>query len=253
MKVIHTEKATYVSFPDLFVSPLGGGMETVMLHHKSVVEFGIIGLGRFGYALTKTLSGAGKDIMAIDTSESRVKQVRHLIENVFVVGTLDKETLEDSGIQNCATVIICVGDSIDVSILTTLNVISMGVPRVIARAISYEQGLILEKIGAEVIYPENDMAIRLANKLINSSIMETIELGGDIAITELKLTSKLEGLTVMQANLRQKFNLNIIALEHKGETTTEISPECVLNLGDDIVVIGKRDSIKKLELFLSKV
>jgi trk system potassium uptake protein TrkA len=223
-----------------------------MLQHKSIIEFGIIGLGRFGYALTKTLAAAGKEILAIDTIESRVKQVRNFTESAFVVGSLDKETLEDSGIQNCGTVIICIGDSIDVSVLTTLNVISMGVDRVIARAMSYEQGLILEKIGAEVIYPENDMAIRLANKLINSNIMESIELRGDIAITELKLNSKLANQTVQQANLRQKFNLNIIALERKGETTTEISPECMLQPEDNIVVIGQRSNIKKLETYLSK-
>lgn len=224
-----------------------------MVLHKSIIEFGVIGLGRFGYALTKTLTNAGKEIMAIDMQESRVKQVRHFTENAFVVGALDKETLEDSGIKNCATVIICIGDSMDISVLTTLNVISMGVPRVIARAISYEQGQILEKIGAEVIYPENDMAIRLANKLINSNIMETIELRGDVAITELKLTTKLAGQSVLQANLRQKYNLNIIALEHNGDTTTEINPECILNLDDNIVVVGKRDNIKKLEVFLSKI
>lgn len=224
-----------------------------MLHHKSVIEFGIIGLGRFGYALTKTLAAAGKEILAIDTIESRVKQVRNFTESAFVVGTLDKETLEDSGIQNCETVVVCIGDSIDVSVLTTLNVISMEVPRVISRAMSYEQGLILEKIGAEVIYPENDMAVRLANKLINSSIMETIELRGDIAITELRLTSKVDHQTVQQANIRQKFNLNIIALEHNGETTTEIAPDCMLSQNDNIVVIGQRDNIKKLESFLSKL
>jgi len=224
-----------------------------MLHHKSIIEFGIIGLGRFGYALTKTLAEAGKEILAIDTIESRVKQVRNFTESAFVVGAVDKETLEDAGIQNCETVVICIGDSIDISVLTTLNVISMGVPRVIARAMSYEQGLILEKIGAEVIYPENDMAIRLANKLINSSIMETIELRGDIAITELRLTSKITNQTVQHANLRQKFNLNIIALESGGETTTEIAPECILNKGDNIVVIGQRENIKKLESFLTKI
>lgn len=224
-----------------------------MLHHKSVIEFGIIGLGRFGYALTKTLAAAGKEILAIDTIESRVKQVRSFTESAFIVGTLDKETLEDSGIQNCETVIICIGDSIDVGILTALNVISMGIPRVIARAMSYEQGLILEKIGAEVIYPENDMAVRLANKLINSSIMETIELRGDVAITELRLTSKITNQTVQQANFRQKYNLNIIALEHNGVTTTEIAPDCLLNQGDNIVVIGQRDNIKKLENFLTKI
>lgn len=223
-----------------------------MIRHKAIIEFGIIGLGRFGYALSKTLTEAGKEFVAIDTIENRVKQIRHFTESAFVVGNLDKETLEDSGIQNCGTVIICIGDSIDVSILTTLNVISMGVPRVIARAMSYEQGLILEKIGAEVIYPENDMAVRLANKLVNSSIMETIELRGDIAITELRLTTKIEGQTIQGVNFRQKFNLNIIALEHNGETTTDLLPDCILHDNDNIVVVGKRDNINKLQTYLIK-
>jgi trk system potassium uptake protein TrkA len=228
-------------------------MEIFMIQHKSIIEFGIIGLGRFGSALTRTLAAAGKEIVAMDANESRVKQVRNFTESAFVVSSYDKETLEDSGIQNCGTVIICIGDSIDINVLTTLNVISMGIPRVIARAMSAEQGLILEKIGAEVIYPENDMAVRLANKLINSSIMESIELKGDIAITELRLTQKVANQTVQQANFRQKFNLNIIALEHSGETTTEIAPECVLQVEDSIVVIGQKNNIKKLEVFLSKV
>lgn len=223
-----------------------------MFNHKSVVEFGIVGLGRFGFALTKTLVSSGKEVIAIDTIESRVKQIRHLTESAFVVGDFSKETLEDAGIQNCATVIICVGDSIDVSVLAALNVISMGVPRVIARAISYEQGQILEKIGAEVIYPENDIAVRLANKLVNSNIMETIELRGDVAISELKLSSKYAGQSVVQVNLRQKYNLNIIALERGGETTTEIAPDMVFNEDDQIVVIGKRENIQKLEAVLKK-
>lgn len=223
-----------------------------MVQHKSIIEFGIIGLGRFGTALTKTLAAAGKEILAIDVIESRVKNIRSLTESAFVVSTFDRETLEDIGIQNCGTVVICLGDSIDVGVLATLNVLSMGIPRVIARAMSSEQGFILEKIGAEVIYPENDMAIRLANKLINSSIMETIELRGDIAITELKLTPKIANQTVAQANFRQKFNLNIIALEQKGETTTEISPDYVLQEDDNIVVIGQQINIKKLEAYLLK-
>ena len=222
-----------------------------MFLHKSIIEFGIIGLGRFGLALTRTLASAGKELIAIDTVESRVKQIRHLTENAFVVGSFDKETLMDSGIQNCATVVICIGDSIDVSILTTLNVISLGVPRVIARAASHEQGQILEKIGAEVIYPENDMAVRLANRLMNTNIMETIELRGGIAITELRLTSKISGKSVLQSNIRQKFSLNIIALEHNGETSTDITPEAILSENDYIAVVGARDNIKKLEAYLT--
>jgi trk system potassium uptake protein TrkA len=222
-----------------------------MIQHKSIIEFGIIGLGRFGFALAKTLSDAGKEVLVLDNNESKIKQIRHLTENAFVVGPLDKETLADAGIQNCETVIVCIGEKIDVSILTTLNVISMGVPRVIAKAISHEQGLVLEKIGAEVIYPENDMAIRLANKLISSSTLESIELKGNVAVSELKLTSKVSGQTVLEANLRQKFGLNIIALECDGSTTTDITPTCKLNEDDKIVVVGKSENIRKFELFLA--
>jgi trk system potassium uptake protein TrkA len=222
-----------------------------MLQHKSIIEFGIIGLGRFGTALTKTLTEAGKDVLVIDNSEAKIKQIRHLTDNAFIVGPLDKESLMDAGIQNCGTVIVCIGEQVDVSILTTLNVISMGVPRVIAKAFSYEQGLILEKIGAEVIYPENDMAIRLANKLISSSTLEFIELKGNIVVSELKLTSKIANLTVLQANLRSKYSLNIIALEHDGRTTTEITPELILKENDKMVVVGKIENIKKFEVFLS--
>ncbi|BCJ93129.1 potassium transporter Trk [Anaerocolumna cellulosilytica] len=222
-----------------------------MLQHKSTIEFGIIGLGRFGFALAETLADAGKEVLVLDNNENKVKQIRHLTDNAFVVGALDKETLEDAGIQNCGTVIVCIGEKIDVSILTTLNVISMGVPRVIAKAISYEQGRVLEKIGAEVVYPESDMAIRLANRLVSTSILDSIELTGDIAIAELKLTHKIAGQTVLQANLRKKYNINIIALEQEGVTTTDITPDKVLMVDDKLVVVGKRINIKKFEEFLT--
>lgn len=222
-----------------------------MISHKSTIEFGVIGLGRFGFALAKTLANAGKDVLVVDNNESKIKQIRHLTDDAFVVGALDKETLEDIGIQNCGTVIVCIGENIDVSILTTLNVISLGVPRVIAKAISFEQGSVLEKIGAEVVYPESDMAIRVANRLISTNILDSIELKGDIAIAEFKLTSKVAGQTVVQANIRKKYNLNIIALEQNGATTTDITADRLLNLDDKMVVVGKRINIKKFEEFLA--
>ncbi|HBI72537.1 MAG TPA: TrkA family potassium uptake protein, partial [Lachnospiraceae bacterium] len=184
-----------------------------MLKRKPAIEFGIIGLGRFGTALASSLAESGKEIMVLDSNESKIKQIRNFTDNAFVVGDLTRESLEEAGIQNCGTVIVCIGEKIDVSILTTLNVINMGVPRVIAKAISQEQGQVLEKIGAEVIYPEHDMAIRLAKRLVASRVMDYIVLNNDISITELKLTSKIAGETVQQVNLRKKFKLNIIAIE----------------------------------------
>ena len=113
--------------------------------------FGVIGLGRFGTALALTLAEAGKDVIVVDRNEDKVKELRNYTEYAFVADNLTKETLQEIGIQNFDTVIVCIGEKIDACILTTLNVVSLGVPHVIAKAISSDQGTVLEKIGAEVV------------------------------------------------------------------------------------------------------
>lgn len=221
------------------------------MNHQSTIEYGIIGLGRFGTALAKTLAEAGREVLVLDNNENKVKDIREVTQHAFVVDHLDKNVLEEAGIQNCETVIICIGEKIDVSILTTMNVISMGVPRVIAKALSFEQGAVLEKLGAEVIYPESDMAIRLANRLIAPSALDFMELNDDITVAELKLSSKISGQTIVQANIRKRFHLNIIALERAGKTTIEVNPDTALSAEDALVVIGKQENIHKFEAYLA--
>ena len=116
-----------------------------MAKNKDSASYGIIGLGRFGTALAKSLAAAGKDVMIIDSSEAKVRELRQYTEHAFVAHDLGRETLEEAGIQNCDTVVVCIGEKIDTSILTTLNVVSLGVPNVIAKAISEDQGAVLEK------------------------------------------------------------------------------------------------------------
>jgi K+ transport systems, NAD-binding component len=222
-----------------------------MLNKKNNEMYGVIGLGHFGSALAKTLSEAGKDVLVLDCNESKIKEALSYTDHAYTVDHLSKETLQEAGIRNCDTVIVCIGEKIDTSILTVLTVIGLGVKRVIAKAISYEQGIVLEKLGAEVVYPERDMAVRLANKLTTSRIMEYITLSEEIDISELKLTRKLNDITIVEANLRKKFGLNIIALKHNGETSIEIEPDQMLMENDIIVVVGKRLNIKQLENYLN--
>ncbi|MGG7058488.1 potassium channel family protein [Clostridium nigeriense] len=222
-----------------------------MFNHKSSIEFGIIGIGRFGFALAKTLIEAGKEVVVLDSDEDKIKQIRSYTENAFIVNKLNKETLEETGIQNCETVFVCIGEKIDVSILTTLNVINMGVKRVIAKANTYEQGCVLKKIGAEIVYPENDMAIRIANRLLNEEALEFIELNNDIHIEEIRVTDKIDGKSVIKSKIRNDFNLNIIALERNEETIIEVDPNHILRENDLIVLIGKKDNIRKFEEYLN--
>ena len=209
-------------------------------------SYGIIGLGRFGTALARTLAEAGKEILVRDQDEEKVKQMRTFTEHAYVVRNLERETLQETGIQNCDQVIVCIGDKVDVSILTTLNVINLGVPHVVSKANSLEQGEILEKIGAEVVYPEKDMAIRLAKRLIAGRVYNLFELDERTDISELRIGGEFAGQTVEQASLRRRFGVNIIAINQGGTLTTDVRPEYVLGPEDTLVVIGDRENIRKL-------
>lgn len=218
-----------------------------MKKNKSAISYGIIGLGRFGTALAKTLAEAGAEVIVIDNNESKVKELRRYTENAFVAGKLTKEVLEEIGIQNCDTVVVCIGEKIDTSILTTLNVVSLGVPTVIAKAISPDQGAVLEKIGAQVVYPESDMAIRLANKLLTSSVLDYISLSNNVEIAEIRVSGEIVHKSVAQSDLRKRFGLNIIAIEQSNRTDIEIDPDYRFEEGNIIVVVGKAENIKRFE------
>ncbi len=219
--------------------------------YKSSIAFGVIGLGRFGFALAETLSDNGKEVLVLDNNESKVKQIQDKVQQAFVIDQLDKPTLEEAGIQNCGTVIVCIGEHIEASILTTLNVIELGVPRVIAKAISAEHGRVLQKIGAEVVYPEKDRAVRLANSLTTPRALDYIDLSNQYAISESKLTDRLSGKTILELNFRKKFGLNIIAIVRGNQTIVEITPDLQLNTNDLIAVVGTKDSIVKFERYLT--
>ena len=218
-----------------------------MKKKKDSSIFGIIGLGRFGTALAITLAEAGKEVIVVDQNEEKVKAMRQYTEYAFVCDNLSKEALSEVGIQNCDTVVVCIGSKIDTSILTTLNVVSLGVPRVISKATSQDQGAVLEKIGAEVVYPERDMATRLGKRLISGNFLDFIFLDNDIEIQQVPVGGSLVGKTIREINIRKKYSLNIIAIEHQQDTIIEFAPDYEFLEEDIIVVIGKLQNIRKFE------
>lgn len=213
--------------------------------------YGIIGLGRFGFSLAESLAKDGKEILVLDCNEAIIHEASYFTDNAFTVRELTKETLSECGIQNCDVVFVCIGEKIDTSILTTLNVLELGVKEVIAKATSSEQGTVLERLGAEVVYPERDMALRLS-KRYTSSVMEFISLSDDFEITEFGLTYRMNNKTVKELCLRQKYGVNIIAIRRsEGTIITDILPETKLNSDDTIVVCGKKSGINDFEKSIS--
>ena len=214
---------------------------------KESASFGVIGLGRFGTALAITLAQAGKEVIAVDRDESRVKELRQYTDYAFVADSINSDTLKEIGIQNCDVVAVCIGEKIDASILITMSVIDLGVPKVIAKASSVEQGEVLKRIGATVVYPEKDMAVRLGKRLISSTFMDYIALDNSVEIRQISVPESMLGASVIELNIRKKYGLNIIAVQNGHETNIEIAQDYRFREGDVLVVIGKIKNIDRME------
>ena len=211
------------------------------------IAYGIIGLGRFGSALARTLAEAGQEVIVLDKDEDKIKDMRQYTEYAFVTENLSQETLAETGIQNCDVVIVCIGEQVDVSILTTMRVIEMGIPHVISKALSAEQGAVLKKLGAEVVYPERDMALRHGRKLLCNNFLDYVSLNNSVEIRQVQVPQPLIGRSVEETEIRQKYKLNIIAIENGRDTNIEVTPDYRLKADDIIVVIGKVNNIDAFE------
>ncbi len=208
--------------------------------------YGIVGLGRFGHSLATTLAESGADLIVLDRDEEKIRELREYTENAFIVHGLDKKTLSATGIQNCDVAIVCIGEQLDTSILTTLNLVSLGIPTVMAKANSQEHGEILEKLGAQVVYPERDMAVRLANRLEASRMLDYIQLSEKLNISKLVVPGGLVGKTVVEGNLRGRFGVNIIAVEQGSTLIDTVTPGYVFRRGDILYLSGSKANLQKM-------
>ena len=214
--------------------------------------YGIIGMGRFGMAIANELHSSGADLIILDREEEKVAMARELTENAYIVKNLDKKTLIETGLKGCDIVMLCIGEHIDTSILTVLNLVSIGIPKVIAKATSAEHGEILEKLGAEVVYPERDMAIRLAHRLETSKMLDFIQLSEKINISKVILPSHAVGMTVLELDLRSRFGLNIIAIENGGTLIESVRPDYVFKDKDILFLSGGKEGFAKLTDWTNK-
>jgi trk system potassium uptake protein len=200
-------------------------------------NFGIIGLGKFGYNMAITLEKLGQQVMAFDQSEEEVEKVKDVVTIAQILDSTDIHALETSGISACHTVIVCMGESAEANFLTVLNLKELGIKTIITNADTEAEGKILQKIGAtKVVYPEKESAVRLANQLISSDILEYIEVSPDYQAAEVTAPRIFVGKTIEDLNLRNKYRVLIIAIKREGENIIiPTSKEAILK--DDIMIV----------------
>lgn len=216
--------------------------------------FAVIGLGRFGGSVCKTLADAGQEVLAIDKYESRVNDYKDIATQAVVADAQDEDVLRSLGIRNVDHVIIAIGEDIQASILVTLMVKEQGVKYVTAKAQNEYHAKVLEKLGVDrVVHPERDMGVRIGRSLTSKNMVDYLDLDANFKLAEILITNpEFVGKSLAEMDFRDRYGLNVIALAHSRQEMVLPSAGDVLTENDSILVAGPTRAIDKFEELMQK-
>ena len=211
-------------------------------------QFVIIGLGRFGSSVAKTLYALGHDVLAIDMDEDSVQEISDSVTHAVQMDATDENALRTLGLRNFDVAVVTIGANIQASVMATLLVKDMGIKYIIAKGNSDLHAKVLYKIGADrVILPEKDMGVRVAHNLVSSSILDYIELSPDYSIIEIESPKEWYGKSMKELSLRSKYGINVMAIKRNNEVNISPDADDVINKDDIVVAIGSAEDLTKLE------
>lgn len=216
-----------------------------MATRKKILQVAVIGLGRFGNSVAKTLIDLGCEVLAIDANMKKVEAIADYVTHAVQAEATDEATLKNLGLSNYDVVVIAVGTNIQASILATLIIKEMGVENIVAKASSSLHQKALKKIGASrVIYPEQESGKKLAYSLMSINLVEYLEITPDYQIAEVIIQGAFDGKTLEEANLSNRFGINVLAIREGEALNVTPKGDDVLKKGDMLVILGKTKDLQ---------
>lgn len=214
-------------------------------------QYLVIGLGRFGTSVAKTLYEAGEEVLAIDVDEDLVQEAinNNIVDNAVTLDATEERALKEIGAANFDVAFVCIGSKLQSSIIVTLILQEMGVKSIIGKAVTKTHGKVLGKIGAtKVIYPEEYMGKRVALLAMEPNMIEHLRFSQDFLLVEIKSPSIFWNKTLIELGVRNKYNVNIVGIK-KSDGTLNPSPKAdsVIEKGDVLLVITDAKTAKQLE------
>ena len=210
-------------------------------------QYLVIGLGRFGTSVAKTLYEAGENILGIDVSEELVQDRinNNILKNAIIGDASDGKILKDIGAENFDVAFVCIGD-IEASVMIALNLKELGIKSIIAKAINKKHGKVLTKIGAtEIVYPEEHMGKRIAELTMNTDIIEHLKFSDNFVLVEVKAPSVFWNNSLIKLDVRNKYNINIVGIKKsKGEFLPNPTANVVIEEGDVLVIITDKKTLE---------
>jgi trk system potassium uptake protein len=224
-------------------------------------QFAVIGLGTFGSSVAKALETHGAQVVGVDLNEEKVQEIAPQITQAVVADATEEKALRSLGIPDMDVCIVSIGENMEASILVTLLLREVGAKSVMVKGLNELHGRVLAKIGADrVVFPEQDMALKLVESLVSPNIFDEIQLSPEYTIIELAAPKAFVGQTLSAISLRARYGVSVVAIKKKvpiltdaGETDfkeeTNIAPAADDEVaeGDVLVIIGRYEDLDKLK------
>jgi trk system potassium uptake protein TrkA len=223
-------------------------------------QFAVIGLGRFGSSVARTLEERGFEVLAVDSDEEKVAEIADSVTHAVQLDATDERALRSVGVAQMDVAVVAVGD-ISSSILITLLLKELGVPLVVSKALDSLHAKVLRRVGADrVNFPERDMGVRVAESLATPRIFDYIEVSPTHSIVELVAPASFSGKTMRELDVRAQYGVNVIAIKRKKpkiseEGESEIEEEFILGpsadeeivQGDLLVILGRDEDVERVK------
>jgi trk system potassium uptake protein TrkA len=203
-------------------------------------RYAVIGLGKFGATVVRTLHERGHEVIAIDRDKEKVQDIRDSATQAIEADCTDQDTLRALGIQDADAVVVSLGERMDASVLVTLYLRDLGLKQVVVKAISEDHGKVLHLIGAtEIVHPERDTARRVARGLGLRSIVEYLPLASDSSLVEVKVPAEFVGRTLAELDIRKRFQVLVVAIKRGESLVLATGGGERLQPGDVLVLVGR--------------
>lgn len=207
----------------------------------------VLGMGRFGQFLTAALSRDGADVLIADNDEETIRKYANLVSCAVKADLNDPEVIRGLGLSGVDTVVVAMGSSLDASIMCVMVAKELGVPRVIAKAASLRMGEILRRVGAdEIIYPEKESAELTARRLMSSDFLDFFNLGSELCVFSMKPKKDWIGKSLRELRLRDRYQLNVIAIRENGRTSATMDPDQPIDATSEIFAVAKQDDMDRI-------
>ena len=208
---------------------------------------GIIGLGRFGGTLAKQVAALGHEVVGIDIEETLVQKLAPYLTHSIVGDFSDEDTIRQLNLQELDVVVIAIGDNLKAKLLSAMVLKELHTPYIVAKASTTMESKLLERVGADlIIFPEMDMAERVAQMLTRENIVDYFQLSQDIGLVEMGIPQFMVGHTLVELDIRKHYNVNIVAVKRDKNVIAPPNPNNPLQDDDMLIVIGRNEDMTKL-------